>query len=445
YADPGALADAGETYLVYGKPGMDLSMALLIAPDATFTGKAAGNRSGYSVSGAGDVNGDGFDDILIGAPYADPGAIGNAGETYLVYGSSTISGTVSLSTADVTFTGKAVNDKSSYSLSGAGDVNGDGFDDILIGAHYADPGALADAGETYLVYGSSTLSGTVSLSTADATFTGKAASDWIGLSVSGAGDVNGDGLDDILIGAHGADPGAIGNAGETYLIYGSASLSGTKILSNVGTTLPGATFTGKAADDWSGRSVSGTGDVNGDGFDDILIGACNANPGSILFLSAGETYLIYGSPSLNGTVSLSEAGATFTGKAADDWSGYSVSGAGDVNGDGYDDILIGAYFADPGGIFFLTAGETYLIYGSSTLSDTVPLSSADATFTGKAANDLSGYPVSDTGDVNGDGFDDILIGAYGADPGGNAEAGETYLFLGMGDLMNKPLKPSMGR
>jgi hypothetical protein len=176
------------------------------------------------VSGAGDVNADGYDDILIGAYLADvsnPAGDSRDGETYLIYGSAALNGTVSLGDASVvTFTGEAAGDYSGIAVSGAGDVNADGYDDMLIGAYYADPGGILKAGKTYLVYGGSTLDGTVSLGAASvAKFTGKAASDWSGGSVSDAGDVNGDGFGDILIGAFGADS----EAGETYLLLGSGA------------------------------------------------------------------------------------------------------------------------------------------------------------------------------------------------------------------------------
>jgi hypothetical protein len=439
--DVGTATDAGETYLVYGRPGMDLSTALLSAPDVTFTGKSEYNDSGYSVSGAGDVNGDGYDDILIGAYGTDVGTAMLVGETYLIYGGASLTGTIGLASAGVTFTGKAADDRSGYSVSGAGDVNGDGYDDILIGAYGTDVGTATDAGETYLIYGSSTLSGTVSLSGANATFTGKTAGDNSGRAVSSAGDVNGDGYDDILIGANRVDVGTATDAGETYLIYGSANLSGTKTLDSTDSDIvPSATFTGKAASDFSGSSVSGAGDVNGDGYDDILIGAYWADVGTAT--DAGATYLIYGGTSLS-DIGLALADATFTGKAASDYSGVSVSGAGDVNGDGFDDILVGAYQADVG--TESNAGETYLIYGGASLTGTIGLASADATFTGKDVGDYSGYSVSGAGDVNGDWYDDILIGAFWADPGGNSFAGETYLFLGIGELLNMPLKPSISR
>jgi hypothetical protein len=417
YADPGINNGAGETYLYYGNPFLggayDLSR-----PDAVFQGKMWNDQSGNSVSGAGDVNGDGFDDIIIGAPGADPGGNSAAGEICLIYGSATLSGTIGLANANVTFQGKAENDNCG-SVSGAGDVNGDGFDDILIGALLADVGTLADAGETYLIYGATSLpkKWPLAVTSPNVTFTGKVGSDTSGISVSDAGDVNGDGFDDILIGAH----QAYNFAGETYLIYGSATLPGTIGLANANVT-----FQGKAFSDYSGRSVSSAGDVNGDGFNDILITAFRADAGGKI--DAGETYLVYGATSLpkKWPMAVTSPSATFPGKAADDRCGDSVSGAGDVNGDGFDDILIAAYGANG------NAGETYLVYGSATLSGVIGLASANATFQGKVVWDYSGKSVSGAGDVNGDGFDDILIGAYYANLGGKDDAGESYLIYGSG-------------
>ena len=405
---------------------------------AKFNGIAGLDRSGGSVSSAGDVNGDGLDDLLIGAYYADAGG-SHRGASYLVYGqpaSSPLTGSWNLSDvggtlAGATFNGIADLDRSGYSVSSAGDVNGDGLDDLLIGAYYADADG-SDRGASYLVYGQSAgspLTGSWNLSDVGgtlpgATFNGIADLDWSGYSVSSAGDVNGDGLDDLLIGAYYADAGG-SNRGESYLVYGQSAVSpltGSWNLSDVGVALAGATFNGIANADLSGRSVSSAGDVNGDGLDDLLIGAYDADAGGS---HRGESYLVYGQSAgspLTGSWNLSDvgvalAGATFNGIADLDRSGRSVSSAGDVNGDGLDDLLIGAYYADLGSKH---RGQSYLVYGQSAgspltgswnLSD-VGGALAGATFNGIADLDRSGYSVSSAGDVNGDGLDDLLIGAY---------------------------------
>ena len=419
------------------------------------TGIDAGDGSGFSVSSAGDVNGDGYDDLIIGARNADPNGELGAGETYLVYGGASAPGTdgvLDLSTLDgtngFTLTGIDAFDYSGRSVSSAGDVNGDGYDDLIIGARGADPNG-GFSGETYIVYGGASApgrEGELDLSMLDGTngfiLTGIDAGDRSGTSVSSAGDVNGDGYDDLIIGAYRADPNGDSNAGETYLVYGGASAPGTDGVLDLsmldGTN--GFTLTGIDRNDISGFSVSSAGDVNGDGYDDLIIGAREADPDGVS--NTGETYVIYGgasAPGTGGRFNLSTLngsnGFILTGIDADDRSGVSVSAAGDVNGDGYDDLIIGAFRANPNGDS--DAGETYVVYGGASAPGTggvLDLSDLDGTngfiLTGIDAFDGSGRSVSAAGDVNGDGYDDLIIGANEASPNGDSEAGETYLIYG---------------
>jgi|GEM_PF-1404379 len=396
--------------------------------DIKYIGEDAEDRTGYSVSSAGDVNGDGFDDSLISSRYADDGGL-DAGAVYLIYGGANATGNMDLSLADAKFIAENAGDYAGYSVSGAGDVNGDGFDDILIGAYYNEnTTSEPDAGAAYLIYGGNEthlLSGDTDLSTADAKFIGEAAENLAGYSVSSAGDVNGDGYDDILIGAPLNDSGA-DNAGATYLLYGESNLTGQIDLSAAD-----AKFMGEHTDDWAGISVSSAGDVNSDGFDDILIGSSYEDSGGS---SAGAAYLIYGEINLTRVVNLSSADAKFTGEAAADYAGYVVSSAGDVNGDGKDDILIGAPFESTRGTY---AGAAYLVYGRSDgysgltplllskVGSTIP----GAKFTGENAGDYAGYSVSSAGDINNDGYNDLLVGAPLENSDGS-NAGATYLLYG---------------
>ncbi len=407
---------------------------------AVLNGIDPGDGSGLSVSSAGDVNGDGFDDMLIGANHADPNG-GGSGETYLVYGvASGIPASLDLSSLDgsngFVMNGIDASDSSGHSVSSAGDVNGDGFDDMLIGADGADPNGRY-SGETYLVYGAASgLPASLNLSDLDGSngfvMNGIDALDFSGRSVSSAGDVNGDGFDDMLIGANQADPHG-GQSGETYLVYGAASgIPASLDLSSLNGS-NGFVMNGIDAYDYSGPSVSSAGDVNGDGFDDMLIGAFGADPNGN---SSGETYLVYGAASgIPASLDLSSLdgsnGFVMNGIDAFDFSGTSVSSAGDVNGDGFDDMLIGASRGDPNGG---GSGETYLVYGAASgIPASLDLSSLNGSngfvMNGIDAYDYSGLSVSSAGDVNGDGFDDMLIGANSADPNGHS-SGETYLVYG---------------
>ena len=387
--------------------------------DASFNGEHSGDHSGYSVAGAGDVNGDGYDDILIAAPYAN--GLNGVGQIYLIFGHATgwTMGT-ELFSVDASFWGEEVGDLAGWSVAGAGDVNGDGYDDILIGVIGDDDGG-SEAGQTYLVFGKASGWGMdTDISNANASFIGEDAGDWSGSSVAGAGDVNGDGYDDILIGT-GNDDDNGNDAGQTYLILGKVTGWGMDTsLSNAD-----ASFTGEDAGDSSGNSVAGVGDVNCDGYDDILIGANGDEEGGT---NAGQTYLILGKATgWAMDTNLSNADASFIGEDRGDQSGFSVAGAGDVNGDNYNDILIGAYYNEDGGIM---AGQTYLILGkASNWAMDTNLSNADASFIGEGPGDYSGYSVAGAGDVNGDSYDDILIGAYWDSDGGN-HAGQTYIMLG---------------
>jgi hypothetical protein len=401
---------------------------------ATFSGIADFDHSGYSVSTAGDVNGDGLADLVIGAPGVD--LAGNRrGQNYLVYGQPggrPLSGPVDLAdvggaVAGAIFSGANDNDQSGFSVSTAGDVNGDGLDDLVIGAVYGNN----ETGQSYLVYGrpdGSPLFGSLNLanvggSMAGAAFNGIESGDRTGGSVSGAGDVNGDGLDDLLIGATHASAGG-SDRGRSYLVYGQPAndnpLSGGMNLINTGGTLLGATFNGIGNWHYSGWSVSGAGDINGDSLDDFLIAAPSAGPGNS---GRGQTYLVYGQPAgspLSGAFTLADvggavAGATFNGIENYDRSSWSVSAAGDVNGDGLDDLVIGGMYAN-------NQGQIYLIYGQDNdnpLSGPLDLADlggavAGAIFNGIHNGDYAGRSVSGAGDVNGDGLDDLLIGAINA-------------------------------
>ena len=367
---------------------MDLSMA-----DAKLAGEVADDQAGRSVAVAGDVNGDGLSDLLIGAPFNEEGGTW-AGAAYLVLGP--VSGTLDLSLAAAKLVGGNAFIRAGDSVSGAGDVDGDGHDDLLVGVS---PWSFA-IGTPSLVLGPVT--GTLDLSAADANFVGEEDGDFDDDFVESAwdaGDLNGDGRGDLLVGAPGNDEGGE-YAGAAYVLLGP--VTGT-----VDLAFADAKLVGEEEHEFAGRVVSDAGDVDADGHDDVLVGATAGR---------GTVYVVRGP--VSGTLDLSLADA----KLVDDpWSDVSVSGAGDVDGDGHDDVLIGAS-RSPNYV-----GGAYLVLGPVT--GTFDLSHADATLVGERRNDETGKSVSGAGDVDADGHDDVLVGSHFNDQeGGNA--GAAYLVLG---------------
>lgn len=299
-------------------------------------------------------------------------------------------------------TGAAAGDTFGHWVGGAGDVNNDGYDDLIVGAPTNDAGGQ-DAGRAYIFFGSQFIDGI-----ADVVLTGATAGDNFGQEVSTAGDVNGDGFDDVIVGA--PLNGAAGKAaGAAYIFFGGQFMDSTADV----------TLTGMAAGDNFGFSASTAGDVNNDGYDDVMVGAqYNATAGP----NSGEAYLFLGGRNMDSTADL-----VFTSAGAGDMFGRSVSTVGDVNMDGYDDVMVGALYSDSGGS---QTGSAYLYCGGMPMDNI-----SDIEFTGQAAGDLFGFPVSCAGDPNNDGVDDILIGAQGSSFGG-AGAGQAYIFFGGKGLDN---------
>lgn len=417
---------SGAAYLLYGTGGLSTSYLLNGGGvNVTILGIAANSRFGFDVGSAGDVNSDGFDDIIMGAVLNDTGAT-NAGSAYILYGSPNLSATYRLDElgVDVSVVGKAASDFFGYTVSGAGDVNGDGFDDVIFGSRYNDDAAL-DAGAAYILYGSASLSATYQLNGGgvNVTILGKAANDSMS-NARGAGDVNADGLDDVITGALLNDDGGL-NAGAAYLLLGSASLSATIQLNGVGVNF---TILGDAAEDNLGFSATSAGDVNGDGFSDLIAGARGIS----------TAYLFYGGSGLSGTkdTGASEENVKMTGKTGTDRFGIGTSGAGDINDDGFFDIIVGADQSDENAS---NSGAAYIIYGSSSLPSAIPAGNSDVTVLGRASGDfLGGRAVSGVGDITNDGFPDLIVGAYANDDAGLGTAtdndGAVYLIFGSASL-----------
>ena len=445
---PYGIDRAGSSYVVFGKASGFTANVNLSGLDGSdgflLVGVDAVDYSGRSVSAAGDVNGDGFADIIVGAFDADPNGVTRAGESYLAFGkSSGFTSSVRLAELDGSdgfrLDGIDASDSSGYSVSEAGDVNGDGFSDLIVGAAGADPNGTR-SGESYLVFGKA--SGFAAgfalndLDGADGFRLEGTLLDLSGEPVSGAGDLNGDGFGDIIIGASGADPNGNSQARVSYVVFGKATNFSSAIDLGALDGADGFRIDGIDAGDVSGDSLSDAGDVNGDGFDDLIIGARRAAANGQD--EAGESYVIFGKTSgFTANIALGDLdgadGFRLDGISEDDYSGLSVSGAGDVNGDGFDDLIVGASRGDPPARSH--AGESYVVFGkASGFAANISLGSLDGTdgfrLNGIDRNDYSGRSVSGAGDVNGDGFDDLIVGAFLGDPSSNSDAGESYVVFG---------------
>ena len=389
------------------------------------------DQSGYSVASAGDVNGDGIADLVIGASNANSGV----GTSYVVFGRAGLgsSGSLALSSLNGTngFVLNGERDGSGQSVASAGDVNGDGIADLMIGAPVASPNNNTQAGTSYVVFGRVGLGGNGSLAlwslngTSGFALIGGVANGFSGSSVASAGDVNGDGIADLVIGAN----------SESYVVFGRVGLgsSGSLALSSLNGT-NGFILNNKAANYSNGYSVASAGDVNGDRIPDLVIGA----EGYIT--SVGKSYVVFGRVGLggNGSLALSSlngtSGLVLNGELAGDYTGNSVASAGDVNGDGIADLVIGARRANPSGK--IQAGKSYVVFGRVGLggNGSLELSSLNGTsgfvLNGDQAGDQSGWSVASAGDMNGDGIADLVIGVPEASPSGNTGAGTSYVVFG---------------
>jgi hypothetical protein len=362
-------------------------------PKWTATTNQENAAFGHSVASAGDVNGDGFDDVVVGAPWSSDGQT-NEGLAYLYLGSP--SGLKK--TASWTAESDQANAAFGYSVASAGDVNGDGFDEVVVGAFAYVSGQFI-GGRAYLYLGSPVGLGTVASWTAD----GDQAGAEFGLAVASAGDVNGDGYDDVLVGAPFEMDGS--SEGRAYLYLGSPS--GLAIAPS---------WTAETGEfGLFGSSLASAGDVNEDGYADVIVGAYQFTNGQPVegraFLYLGSALGLSSSPSW--TAEADEAEAFF---------GYSVASAGDVNGDGYDDVVVGA---PQYGRFDYTLGRAYVYFGSLSGLETAASWIVEST----QVDSYLGNSVASAGDVNGDGYDDVLVGARLYDHR-QIDDGRAYLYVG---------------
>jgi len=365
------------------------------SPDWSFEGNSTNARFGHSVATAGDVNGDGYSDLIVGAPFFSNGQ-SEEGRAYLFLGSpSGLSPTPAW-----TYESNQVGARLGWSVSSAGDVNGDGFSDVVACAYMFTATQTAE-GRCFLFLGSPTgLS-----STPDWTYDGGQEYGFFGISVSLAGDVNGDGYGDVIVGANLYD-NTVMTEGAAFLFLGSPTGLGSA---------PAWTVYGGQGGAELGNAVGLAGDVNGDGYSDVYVAAFRA---SNTQSQEGLVHIHHGGPSGPGATPV----VTLAGGQVEAHLGISVSNAGDVNGDGYSDLIVGANRHSMA--YLYEGGASLFVGGPAGLSPTPAWS-----INGGQAGAEMGYSVSGAGDVNGDGYADLVVGTH-MYSNGQVREGRATLYAG---------------
>ncbi|MFH1465749.1 MAG: MopE-related protein [Pseudomonadota bacterium] len=398
--------------LITSLTGTGSRRVALSATATCFVGESDRSQAGVALDGGWDADSDGVDDLLIGA--LGQQSLGPmTGAAYLLLGPGPTSG--ALVDADATLRGMAAGDQAGTSLAFAGDLDGDGVVDLMVGAPRVDKStSTTSTGEVYLLYGP--VLGEQSLSTADVLMTGEMTDALAGTSVAGGDDLDGDGLDDFIIGAPG-DSSYRSNAGTVYAF--THTPSGTVALS-----VADAKITGDSTNAALGTSVAMVGDVDGDGSGDFLVGGPGDSTGGAL---AGAAFLITASPTGSSTIGGFYAERLYGG-AAGDGAGSRVSGAGDVDGDGFADLLVAAPAAST---FSTDGGEAYLMLGpfGPSASSLNLLTDHDGWFLGEAAAAGDGMMVAPAGDLDADGLDDLLVSAPALEVSSEPD-GAAYVLLG---------------
>ncbi len=364
-ADNSGRANAGSAYVVFGKSSnATVDLAALGNQGFRIDGASASERTGWAVAAAGDVNGDGPADLLVGAPFADNNLRQGSGSAYVVFGKSSSTNVDLAVLGDQGFRidGAAAQSFTSEAMSAAGDLNGDGRADVLVGAMFADNNERPNSGSAYVVFGRSTgaIVDLAALGDQGFRIDGAAAGDGAGAAVT-ANDINGDGRAEILVGAVFADNNGRQGSGSVYVVSATGSSADVDLAALGDQALR---IDGAAAFDFAGGSVAASGDVSGDARADVLVGAAGGDNNGRQ--DSGSAYVVHltGSSTTLDLGALGDHGFRIDGAGAGDSASSSVSAAGDVNGDGRGDVLVGAHGADSNGRS--NSGSAHVVYGFGT-------------------------------------------------------------------------------
>jgi len=397
--------ELGAAFVLMGPFEGDRSMS---DAAATWVGVSDMSEAGDAVANGCDLSGDGLADLIIGARSTD--LVGTfAGAAYVMFAAG--SGQQSLADASVLILPTADNQRLGDDVGCAGDINDDGVADLVVTAPGAINGDGMSSGAAYLFHGPLTEGELVS-SDADATLWGIEEGDYLGRWVDGGNDLDGDGMDDLVITSFKAGVAGI-DAGEVYMVL--APFEGEVDLADADGIL-----SGEHPGDWLGTRAEVAGDIDGDGHLDLIIGADGHDQGGG---NAGAAYLVLGPPAGQDLVHI-VAAATIIGEAPEDFTGLTVSAAGDLDGDGRDDFAVGAFRNDRAQ---LNAGVLAVFYDA--VEGNIGIDTADLTITGAAPDDQAGFCAQSLGDLDGDGTDDLAVSAPAEDSGG-MDSGAVYLLLG---------------